>query len=99
MVKEKENVGAWSMNIMIYQPSFNLATALHNLHRLSDNFIAVFRKMYRAMPDENTWLTPQSDYRCHMLAHHLLFWHLYAIFEPSGIRVDIFELLRRTVIF
>lgn len=33
-----------------------------------------------------------SDHRCNMLAFHLLWWQLYAIFAPQKMSIDIFSL-------
>ena len=36
----------------------------------------------------------RSDYRCFMLAYHLLLWELFAIHAPNQMKMDVFELLK-----
>ena len=74
------------------QPGFHIDRALYNLHRLSDHFIDVFRKMHENLA-VFSFLPPLSDLRCNCLAFHLLLWELTAIFAPHHIRVDLFDLL------
>ena len=74
------------------QPSFNLERAMYNLHRLSDHFIDVFRKLHENMA-VFSFLPPLSDLRCNCMAFHLLLWELTAILAPWDIRVDVFDLL------
>ena len=79
-------------HMSIRQPGFDLKRCLNNLHKLSDNFIAVFRKLYKGLSLDQA-LSRLSDFRCHMMVYHLIQWELFAIFAPEKIRLDLFDLL------
>ena len=72
------------------QPGFCLERSLHNLKRFSDNFISVFRKLHEGMPVFD-FLAPFTDFRCNLIAYHLVMWQLYAIFCPEEIKIDFFD--------
>ena len=46
-----------------------------------------------SLQPDGKFLPKVSDYRCNMLAYHLLLWQLFAIFAPQLIKIDIFSIL------
>ena len=56
----------------------------------SDNFILVFRKLHEGLPVFD-FLAPMADFRCNLIAYHLVMWQLFAIFAPQEIKVDFFD--------
>lgn len=41
----------------------------------------------------HSFLKPNSDARCHMMAYHLLQWEFTAMLAPEEIVVDVFDML------
>ena len=80
-------------HITIQQPNYNLASSLSQLHKLSDHFIDIFRIKFQELSTFESWLPPQTDFRCNLLAYHLLVWEIHAILAPEQIKINFFDLL------
>ena len=80
-------------NIKARQPGFVLSLALYNLHKLSDHFIEIFRKINRKYAIEEFMTNLIADQRCHLMSYNLILWELMAIMAPDEIKVDLFDLL------
>ena len=74
------------------QREFKLEKCLNNLMKLSDHFIGVFRKLHDSLRVFQ-FLTKMADFRCNMIAFHLIMWNLFAIFAPEKIKIDVFDFM------
>ena len=84
--------GRKSYMISARQPGFDFRRCIYNLNKLSDNFIDAFRRLNIGL-EVFDFLPKMIDMRCHMLAYHLLIWHLFVIYAPDKIQIDIYDLL------
>ena len=74
------------------QGEVTITRGIYNLHRLSDHFIYVFRKIYGDRPVCEP-LPRMTDLRCQLMADHLVNWEILAIYAPEKLRIDLFDLL------
>ena len=79
---------------MIRQRNCDPKIASENTAKLMDYMNDIFEQLYSNRPQCSDYLPLQSEYRCFMLATHLITWELFALFTPEDIAIDPFEFLK-----